>query len=101
MDNTAYQQIIAAGEEVARLMQSPVFQKAYGDTVQSYTDDIISTSPAHSKERDSLVTEARALTRVMSRFRHYWQQAEAVLAQQNAQAPANGVDEYQGFGTPR
>ena len=96
MNETEYQKIIAAGEEVARLMQSPVFQRAYGEAVQSYTDDIISTAPAHVKEREGLVLEARALARVMSRFKHYWLQAEALVAQNTPQA-ANNIDEMQGY----
>lgn len=99
MENeTSYQQIMNAGEEVARVLQSAVFQQAYADTLNEMTREMFDTQPGHTKTLEEIARKGRALSQVMGRFQFYLQQAQAHMKpKQNTDGP----DEYQGFNQPQ
>ena len=49
-----YQQIMASGHEVARVMQSPVFQMAYAETLNDMTREVFDTPPGHTKTLEEI-----------------------------------------------
>lgn len=94
-----YKQIMAAGEEVARVMQSPVFQYAYNAVINELTGELFNTEPGHTRTLEEIRRRGNSLAYVMGRFKSHWDMAEAEYAAQNQNKPQpNAPDEYQGYG---
>lgn len=93
------QQLINIGQEAARLLNSPVFNLAYRQTLDQLFSEFADSQPAHTKERDSIHQETHALGRVVSRLQAFIKTAEMALDQaEKEQSMQSGPDEHSGFG---
>lgn len=81
------QQILQAGMEAARLMNSPIFGMAYRETLNHYFNEWVSTDREHSRKRDEIYLRVCGLEDVAKTLAGYIQQAETLAQQQSQQDP--------------
>ena len=75
---TDIQQILEAGAAAAQLMNSPVFQMAYRETLNHYFNEWIATKVDHVKEREFKFARVHALQDVANTLAGYHQQADSI-----------------------
>jgi len=81
------QQILQAGMEAAKLMNSPIFGLAYRETLNHYFNEWVSTEREHSRKRDEIYFRVCGLEDVAKTLAGYVQQAETLAQQQSQQDP--------------
>lgn len=96
------QQVIAAGERAAQLLQSPEFNLAYRMQMEDTINLWLSSEPKEQNKRESLYYQAMAQAQMATRMQSFVEQAQRILAQQHAEGDpeakrANYLD-TQGFG---
>jgi hypothetical protein len=96
------QQVLQAGEQASRLLQSPVFNMAYRMQMEDTINRWLTSKPKETNLRDSLYYEAQAQVAMTTKLQAFVEQAQAVLAAQAAEHDGRGKRaEYldtQGFG---
>ena len=80
---TDIQQVLEVGMAAAQLMQSPVFDLAYRETVNQCFNQWVATPAQHVKEREAIHSQVTALKSVTQTLMGFWQQADAVQLQQD------------------
>ena len=86
---TDIQQILEAGQQAAQLLNSPIFNLAYRETVNRFFNEWLQTKVGHSNERETIFSRVTSLQAVANTLSEYVQQAE-VLMQQHQQ----GEDQF-------
>lgn len=98
----AAQQIMAAGEEAARLLNSPIFNLAYRQQMEDTINQWLVSEPKETNKRDSLYYQARAQVAMAERMQGFIEQAQRLAAEQaERQSPEAKHNQYldtQGFG---
>ena len=56
--------ILEEGTSAARLLNEPIFQTAFENTIQMYQDDWLATEPKESQKRESLYQKVQSLSDV-------------------------------------
>lgn len=96
------QEVLNAGEQAARLLQSPVFNMAYRHQMEDTVNQWLTSSPKESNKRDSLYYQAKALVEMATRMSGFVEQAQRIMAEQGAERdPSRKQADYldtQGFG---
>ena len=77
------QRILEAGTAAAQLMNSPIFQMAYRETLNDYFNEWIATKVDHVKEREFKFARVHALQDVANTLAGYHQQAESIQQAMN------------------
>jgi len=96
------QQVIAAGERAAQLLNSPEFNLAYRMQMEDTINLWLSSEPKEQNKRESLYYQAMAQAQMATRMQAFVEQAQRLLAEQHATDDpdtrrANYLD-TQGFG---
>jgi hypothetical protein len=98
----AAQEMMRAGEEAARLLNSPVFNLAYRAQMEDTINQWLTSEPKETNKRDSLYHQAQAQVAMATRMQSFVEQAEMLRAEQDTkQSEEHKRNEYldtQGFG---
>ena len=90
-ENLEYQQIMAAGEECARLLNSPVFLLAYKEECDDLFRRFCNTEADHTNTMREVRREANSLARVINRLQSRVKRAEVAFTEaQNEQTGYTG-----------
>ena len=96
------QEMMAAGERAAQLLNSDVFNLAYRLQMEDTINQWLTSEPKETNKRDSLYYQAQAQVAMATRMQSMVEQAQALLAKQNAEHdPKRKRADYldtQGFG---
>jgi len=76
------QSILEAGNQAAQLLNSPIFNIAYRETVNRFFNEWLTTKVDHSKERETIYSRVTALQTVATTLSEFVQQAETIQQQQ-------------------
>ena len=91
---TDMQQILEAGMQAQNLLQSPVFGRAYQETINFYFNEWLSTQVDHSKKREEIYFRLRGLQDAAQTLAGFVAQAETI-DQQQANENQFRAEEYQ------
>ena len=92
-----FNQILKAGEEAARLLQSQVFNIAYQSVLRDSHIQWLNTQPKESAKREGLYLECLAMEKMVEKLKNAVGDAERLLEEQQQASQPNGLD-MQGFG---
>ena len=88
---TDINQILEAGMQAQNTLQSPIFGRAYQETINYYFNEWLSTQVDHAKKREEIYFRLRGLQDAAQTLAGYVQQAETIVSQQDEFK----VEEYQ------
>ena len=88
---TDISQILEAGMQAQNTLQSPIFGRAYQETINFYFNEWLSTQVDHAKKREEIYFRLRGLQDAAQTLAGYVQQAETIGQQQDDFK----VEEYQ------
>jgi hypothetical protein len=91
---TDIQQILEAGVQAQSLLQSPIFGRAYQETINFYFNEWLSTQVDHSKKREEIYFRVRGLQDAAQTLAGFVAQAETA-DQQQANDNQFRAEEYQ------
>lgn len=98
----AAQEMMAAGEQAAQLLNSPVFNVAYRAQMEDTINQWLTSEPKEQNKRDSLYYQAQAQVAMATRMQSFVEQAQRLHEEQRKkQDPKQQRAEYletQGFG---
>ena len=89
---TDINQILEAGMQAQNTLQSPIFGRAYQETINFYFNEWLSTQVDHVKKREEIYFRLRGLQDAAQTLAGYVQQAETIHASQQDEFK---VEEYQ------
>jgi hypothetical protein len=96
------QELMQAGSEAARLLNSEVFNLAYRLQMEDTVNQWLTSEPKETNKRDSLYYQSQALVAMATRLQSFVEQAQVIMQKQAAtQDPRGKHAEYldtQGFG---